>query len=256
LIGAELETGCAVGPGWADSASKEKIESWKAKVKELDETVDDIVQDGCIAEYLTLMRKVRDIFSIFYTCFIIFSQRLGLLTSEKIDEADIINDLLNRMQNQSLDFHITFRTLCSFSPGTFLEEVKRGDKTYCKKFIEKLVPAPTTSSSRMPLQDSETLLETGRKELGTWLEKYAQRVMREREAWMKRVTENSDNTNADAWEKEREAYMRSYNPRFVLRQWVLEEVIKKCTKDTNVGKRILAKVMGVCTGVGLSGLIS
>jgi serine/tyrosine/threonine adenylyltransferase len=256
LIGAELETGCAVCPGWTDSASKDKIESWEAKAKELEDIVDDVVQNNCITEYLNLLRKVRDIFSVFYTCFIIFLQRLGLLTSEDIDETDIINDLLNRMQNQSLDFHITFRTLCSFSPGAFLEEFKRGDKTYCKKFIEKLVPAPTASSSKIPLQDSEALLETGRKELETWLEKYAQRVMGEREAWMERVTDNSDDMNTDVWEREREAYMRSYNPRFVLRQWVLEEVIKKCTKDPNVGKRILTKVMEVCTGVGLSGLIS
>jgi serine/tyrosine/threonine adenylyltransferase len=169
-----------------------------------------------------------------------------LLTSEETDEADIINDLLTRMQNQSLDFHITFRTLCSFSPSAFLEEGKRDDKTYRQKFIEKLVPAPTSSSSKMSLQDSEVLLESSRKEMGIWFEKYAQRVMNEKEVWAQRLSATSENTNNDAWEKERETYMRGFNPRFVLRQWVLEEVIKKCGRDPYKGKRILAKVMEVC----------
>jgi len=33
------------------------------------------------------------------------------------------------------------------------------------------------------------------------------------------------------------------NPRFVLRQWVLEEVIKKVEKDPDSGKKILGKVL-------------
>jgi uncharacterized protein YdiU (UPF0061 family) len=39
--------------------------------------------------------------------------------------------------------------------------------------------------------------------------------------------------------------MNGVNPRFVLRQWVLEEVIAKVEEDAVSGRRILAKVLKV-----------
>jgi len=47
------------------------------------------------------------------------------------------------------------------------------------------------------------------------------------------------------WEGRREEEMRGANPRFVLRQWVLEEVIKRVDEDWESGKGILAKVLEV-----------
>jgi len=178
-------------------------------------------------------------------------KRLGLLTADETDEADIITGLTNVMHNQSMDFHLTFRLLCSFSPEAFLEEEERGDKVYRKKLLEKLIPTPTASTSKMPLQESEAMLDAGRKEVEGWLNKYARRVLKaeEKEAWIQRVSASDVDSkpNDDAWEKERESFMRSVNPRFVLRQWVLEEVIKKCEQDPYKGKRILAKIMEMCT---------
>ena len=46
-------------------------------------------------------------------------------------------------------------------------------------------------------------------------------------------------------DEERERAMRSVNPRFVLRQWVLEEVIKSVEGDVGEGRRVLGKVMQV-----------
>ena len=40
--------------------------------------------------------------------------------------------------------------------------------------------------------------------------------------------------------------MRLVNPRFVLRQWLLEEVIRRVERDSTSGKRVLAKVLHVC----------
>jgi len=60
-----------------------------------------------------------------------------------------------------------------------------------------------------------------------WLEKYAQRIESERGKW-----------SADIY-TERENAAKGANPRFVLRQWVLEEVIMKADK------RVLAKVLHV-----------
>ena len=68
-----------------------------------------------------------------------------------------------------------------------------------------------------------------------WLDKYARRIGSEREEWGLEV------------DGEREKAARAANPRFVLRQWVLEEVIKKVEQDADSGKRVLAKVMHVCS---------
>lgn len=73
------------------------------------------------------------------------------------------------------------------------------------------------------------------RDLKAWLEKYAGRVKSERDLW-------SDG-DVDA---ERGAAMMAANPRFVLRQWLLEEVIKNVEKDVDSGKRLLAKVLHVC----------
>lgn len=68
----------------------------------------------------------------------------------------------------------------------------------------------------------------------TWLRTYAERILSERDEWA-----------AADFDAEREKAAKSANPRFVLRQWVLEEVIKKVENDTGTGKKILAKVLQV-----------
>jgi uncharacterized protein YdiU (UPF0061 family) len=70
-----------------------------------------------------------------------------------------------------------------------------------------------------------------------WLDKYARRIESEQEEW-------GSNGDIDI-DGERERSARGANPRFVLRQWVLEEVIKKVEKDADSGRRVLAKVMHV-----------
>lgn len=71
-----------------------------------------------------------------------------------------------------------------------------------------------------------------------WLSIYAERIERDLQGgeW-----QQSEGSESDAWEK-REREMRHANPRFVLRQWVLEEIIKRVQDDTVTGKRALAKV--------------
>ena len=51
---------------------------------------------------------------------------------------------------------------------------------------------------------------------------------------------------------ERERAMRAANPRFVLRQWVLEEVIRRVEADADSGKRVLAKTLQLSTDLGPS----
>ena len=71
-----------------------------------------------------------------------------------------------------------------------------------------------------------------------WLEKYATRIESEKEEW---VSASSDGD----WQAQREKDARLANPRFVLRQWVLEEVIAKVEADAQNGRCVLAKVMQV-----------
>lgn len=48
-----------MGAGWADGASKEKIEAWAKKGLELRDEVDKVVQETSAVEYGRLLRKVR-----------------------------------------------------------------------------------------------------------------------------------------------------------------------------------------------------
>ena len=72
-------------------------------------------------------------------------------------------------------------------------------------------------------------------DLVKWLEAYAQRIESEKEEW----SEVEDIDSA------RQKEMKDANPRFVLRQWLLEEVIGRVERDAKKGKRVLAKVMHV-----------
>ena len=71
-----------------------------------------------------------------------------------------------------------------------------------------------------------------------WLEKYAARIESEKEEWVSA-------SSGGEWEAQREKDARLANPRFVLRQWVLEEVIAKVEADALNGRHVLAKVMQV-----------
>ncbi|KAK0466217.1 uncharacterized protein EV420DRAFT_1617524 [Desarmillaria tabescens] len=62
-----------------------------------------------------------------------------------------------------------------------------------------------------------------------WVGTYEARVESEKDEWSSRA--------------ERLEEMKKANPRFVLRQWVLEEVIAKVEKDPDMGKRVMAKVL-------------
>jgi serine/tyrosine/threonine adenylyltransferase len=59
------------------------------------------------------------------------------------------------------------------------------------------------------------------------------------QAWL------SDNVSEDNWLQKRRKEMEAANPRFILRQWVLEEVIAKVEKDPISGRRVLAKILEV-----------
>lgn len=133
------------------------------------------------------------------------------------------------MGDHRLDFHSTFRRLAYFRPSMARPvEGSAGENPALDQFVRSilsLTPEPEMVDALKATSD-----------LKAWLKTYAVRIESERAEW-----ESEGGIDAA-----REHAMRAANPRFVLRQWVLEEVIKKVEDDYDTGKRILAKVLQVC----------
>ncbi len=123
------------------------------------------------------------------------------------------------MEDHKLDFHGTFRRLCFFKPSLAASE------DALKGFVDSLLEL-TSEPERLDHIRAQS-------DWSGWLRRYAARIESERDHW---------GADVDA---EREGEAKGANPRFVLRQWVLEEVIKKVETDASSGKRILRKVLNV-----------
>ena len=96
-------------------------------------------------------------------------------------------------------------------------------------FLEELTPetqACKVPSARRAAMDDWT----------EWLNLYKTRIESEVGEWA---------SEGNMWSEKRREAMRGANPRFVLRQWVLEEVIKKVEEDWKTGRRVLAKALEV-----------
>ncbi|KAH7341292.1 UPF0061-domain-containing protein [Rhizoctonia solani] len=267
LIGAESTLGHAVGPNWAKDASEQQIAEWSDKGQEIRDEVVEMVKNTFEKKYWELMR-----------------QRLGLRKQDPQDVQNVIQPLLDVMQAHGLDFHGTFRALCTFRPehldgdgdeaskgngeayGHTLQDVKSLDQgagmTCPMPSGDALAGAPnqdTTSPTQEPtfavpttnityptplvallarLTPPDLISPPSREPacrgILAWLEKFAVRIAEDQETagW-----------NLD----EREASMKSVNPRFVLRQWVLEEVIESVDKDNVAGRAVLMKTLEMAT---------
>jgi serine/tyrosine/threonine adenylyltransferase len=144
-----------------------------------------------------------------------------------VDDADLdklINPLLELMQRHELDFHSTFRKLSSFAPFKL-----SSDSEALATFLHELTPE--TQACKVP-SARQAAIDDWKK----WLEVYKARIESEADTWA---------SEGDTWVEKRREEMRGANPRFVLRQWVLEEVIKKVEVDWKTGQRVLAKVLEV-----------
>ncbi|KAJ7158837.1 hypothetical protein C8R46DRAFT_1110498 [Mycena filopes] len=210
LIGAESALGHAVPAGWADAASKDELAAWRKRgMDELKDELESVAQGETAAAYAALMRK-----------------RLALRSVESTDEAKVVRPLLDLMAAQKLDFHGTFRVLTAFRPSMLppSEDAKKSHSTDIERFVERLLAQAPDGG---PVDRAHSV-----EEWHGWLEIYARRIEREAKQW--------DGVNMDA---ERTAAARAANPRFVLRQWLLQEVIAAVEKESVSGRRILAKVL-------------
>lgn len=149
---------------------------------------------------------------------------MGLRKNLKSDVADISKRFLDLLEDHDLDFHSTFRKLSAFRPGYIQDDEEKLDA-----FISHLLES-TPRPERLDRVRASA-------ELKAWLTRYSNRILEEREEWGPISQEGVDTL--------REKEMNEVNPRFVLRQWILEEVITKVEKDAVSGRRILAKVLEV-----------
>ncbi|OBZ72114.1 hypothetical protein A0H81_07825 [Grifola frondosa] len=204
LIGAEAELGGkAVSRGWADDASPEKLAAWRKSGLDL------VKQD--------METATVEICAAEYSR--LMHKRLALRRLDTDDETRLVRPLLNLMEEHALDFHGTFRRLAFFRPSMV------SDAPQSDAFIAGVL-ALTSEPDRLDRQKAVV-------DWRAWLERYAVRIMSERGEW-------SGEGDLDG---KREAAAKAANPRFVLRQWVLEEVIRTVEQDADSGKRILRKVL-------------
>ena len=226
IIGCEevVMNGKAVGAGWADDADDETLEEW-GRVgagfgKEVERAVMTTFKDEYKRLYLTVRRSLTRALRL-----LTLSQRFGLRTSQDDDVSDIVDPFLNILAMHELDFHASFRVLSSFRPS-LVEDTAALDAFLAQ--MAECIPKKPTDAKR----------DDVKRAVKPWLQTYAARIKQERESW----------TGQD-WEVQRCAEMRKVNPRFVLRQWVLEETIKKLEEGEGLERRrVLGHVLKVRRG--------
>ena len=146
----------------------------------------------------------------------LMTQRLGLKTQKESDFTDLFSNLLDTMEALELDFNHFFRRLSSLPLSNLDTEEKRQNSS--KIFFHK--------EGITGLNETE---ETGKQKVGSWLGKWRERIL---EDWT---------TGADLDDQERITAMKSTNPNFFPRGWLLDEIIQKVEKKGD--RRILGRVM-------------
>ncbi|KAI5982329.1 hypothetical protein EDD15DRAFT_2522739 [Pisolithus albus] len=140
---------------------------------------------------------------------------MALRRVDPSDQRTIFQPLLDMMENRRLDHHGTFR-----NPAFFRPQILRGDDDSGATALEGFIAG---------------LLETlaGRQKNEEWLDARVARI----------ESEKTGGEWGEDFDETRERAAMAANPRFVLRQRLLEEVIKKVEDGPATGEHVLAKVM-------------
>lgn len=157
------------------------------------------------------------------------TQRLALRRLDPDDESRLARPLLEIMSEHKLDFHSTFRRLAYFRPS-WVQSTGETNGSAPDGVLDEYISSLLALTPESETMDKAKATDDWK----NWLERYASRIHSERSEW----------GGAD-FDAEREKACRAANPRFVLRQWVLEEVIKKVEENADTGKRVLRKVLQV-----------
>ena len=147
----------------------------------------------------------------------LMTARLGLKQFKEEDFKELYSELLDTLEALELDFNHTFRRLSNIKTSEIDTDEKRKD--VAGRFFH--------SEGLSSLAGNE---DEARARIATWLEKYRQRVI---EDWSE---------SADA-EEERFSAMKSVNPKFIPRSWVLDELIERVEKKGE--REVLDRVMNM-----------
>lgn len=158
-----------------------------------------------------------------------FRNKLGLTREESEEKSNLFDPLLDTLE--SLDFTITWRHLINFSP--LLEEQLKANPSSQDEAIKATVDGflPTWYDETRVL---EYLKPEKRQQAGAWLTKYAQRLLRDVEA----------SGDGAGWGVKRRDSMAQHCPKFVLRNWVGQEVIERLEQKDDT--QFLARVLDMC----------
>lgn len=126
------------------------------------------------------------------------------MTTAQKGDFDLVSELLDLLALHSLDFTNSFRLLSQFD-GT--------SSSRFSAFLDQFLPAASTTA---------TLPPTASEDWTRWLTKYEERLK----------AESSEHTD-------RRVRMNLVNPRFTLRQWVLEETIAKLDHQKGSTEQLL-----------------
>ena len=141
-------------------------------------------------------------------------QKFGLAESKQSDFSEIFEPFLSLLEQHKLDFSRSFRLLSQF------ETV---DSPHFERFLDHLIP-----SSQVP----EHLKDSARSDWKAFLGKYQTRL------------EEFEGTSGSSLADRRQR-IAAANPRFILRQWVLEEAIKRLEQKNDVA--FLQRVLDMAT---------
>ncbi|KAL1411379.1 hypothetical protein Q8F55_002335 [Vanrija albida] len=217
LLGYEKLNGKVPAEGWAEGASTDDVRKWEAAgLEAISDWSTDFIQ--------TVEQTEREG----------WGRRFGLRTYQDSDDRDVVQDFLSLLRAHGADFHASLRELSNFEPSKIDDDAYR--RAYAKRWV---------ANTTIDLQsDSAMRAEEG---ITAWLRVYAARASApaEKAAWDKDAPDGE-------WEAIRTVAMRAVNPRFVLRQWLLEETIKNVddklkANDVPGARKTLARVLDLAT---------
>ncbi|CAO1616632.1 unnamed protein product [Jaminaea pallidilutea] len=210
ILGFEEKHGRAPSPGELVAMSKEDIE--------------DLEEAGEEAIKAPLTKVFVDETMLHWSA--AFRSKLGLTQSEEGEKAALLDPLLDVLD--SLDFTITQRNLIEFP--LLLEEHVRTTSSReeaIKGAVDVFLPT---------WYDEARVLEYNkpqkREQAGKWLTLYAERLLRD------------VGDAPEGWGLVRRAAMAKACPKFVLRNWVGQEVIERLEKKDDTA--FLARVLDMC----------
>ncbi|SNX81669.1 uncharacterized protein MEPE_00374 [Melanopsichium pennsylvanicum] len=209
LVGFEIENGRAPAPGELLKATSAEMDEWSELAS--DEFSHEL--EGVFTT--TLLEQWKDA----------YRARLGIKTVESDDKSAVLDPLGGVLTD--LDFSSTLRRLCELPAFLKARSTKLDDQEKLKSDINVFLLGDS-DSDLAPWYDPSILPEYIRSQketqAQTWLLIYARRLLQE-------GRDGDEVTNE----------MKSKNPRFVLRNWVTNEVAKRLEEDndTEVLRQVL-----------------